>query len=103
MSQKKHHYVPRFYLKHFASSPRRINVLNLKDFKPDHDGPLKDQCYRNHLYGLDDKRPLSARLTRRERGSIDWTSRRLAMRRDGCRLAESISRMVDRQARSSPL
>jgi hypothetical protein len=50
-----------------------------------------------------DKRPLSARLTRREGGSIDWTSRRLAMRRDGCRLAESISRMVDPQARQSPL
>lgn len=32
VSQKKHHYVPHFYLKHFASIPRRINILNLKDY-----------------------------------------------------------------------
>jgi hypothetical protein len=54
MPQKKHHYVPHFYLKHFASIPRRINILNLKDFKSYQNGTLKDQCYRKHLYGLDD-------------------------------------------------
>jgi hypothetical protein len=54
MPQKKHHYVPHFYLKHFASNPHRINILNLKDYRSYCDGPLKAQCYRNHLYGLDD-------------------------------------------------
>lgn len=54
MSQKKHHYVPHFYLKQFASIPRRINILNLKDLKSYQNGTLKDQCYRKHLYGLDD-------------------------------------------------
>jgi hypothetical protein len=51
---KKQHYVSQFYLKHFASKPHRINILNLKDFKSYEDGPLKAQCYRNHLYGPDD-------------------------------------------------
>jgi hypothetical protein len=51
---KKHHYVPHFYLKHFASNPHRINILNLKDYQAYRDGPLKAQCYRTHLYGLDD-------------------------------------------------
>jgi hypothetical protein len=54
MPQKKHHYVPHFYLKHFASNPRRINILNLRDFKTYPDGNLKAQCHRDHLYGLDD-------------------------------------------------
>ncbi len=54
MPQKKHHYVPHFYLKHFASNPRRVNILNLRDFKAYPDGNLKAQCYRDHLYGLDD-------------------------------------------------
>jgi hypothetical protein len=54
MSQHKHHYVPHFYLKHFASIPKCINILNLRDFNSYRNGSLKNQCYRNHLYGLDD-------------------------------------------------
>ena len=54
MSQKKHHYVPHFYLKHFASIAKCINILNLKDFKAYANGNLRHQCYRSHLYGLDD-------------------------------------------------
>jgi len=54
MSQQKQHYVTHFYLKHFASIPKCINVLNFRDFKSYRNGSLKNQCYRNHLYGLDD-------------------------------------------------
>lgn len=54
MSQQKHHYVPHFYLKQFASAPKCINILNLKDLKSYRNGSLKNQCYRKHLYGLDD-------------------------------------------------
>lgn len=54
MPNKRHHYVPHFYLKHFASEQRRINILNLKDLRSYRNGTLKDQCYGKHLYGLDD-------------------------------------------------
>ena len=37
----------------FRHNQHRINILNLKDYRSYRDGPLKDQCYRKHLYGLD--------------------------------------------------
>ena len=50
-SKRRHHFVPRFYLKAFASAPRRINVFNLPRLEPIKDVSLRDQCYRHRLYG----------------------------------------------------
>jgi hypothetical protein len=52
--KRRHHFVPRFYLRGFASLPRRINLLNLKCSTLVRDASLRDQCYRHRLYGKRD-------------------------------------------------
>lgn len=54
MSKKRHHYVPRFYLRGFSSATNRINVYNLERRLPIRDASLRDQCYRHRFYGTDD-------------------------------------------------
>jgi len=54
MSKTKHHYVPRFYLKRFASQPKRINVYNLETNVLIRDASLKGQCQRPRFYGTSD-------------------------------------------------
>ena len=54
MSKTKHHYVPKFYLKWFASKPRRINVYALESQRFLKDVSLKDQCQRPRFYGKGD-------------------------------------------------
>ena len=54
MGAKKHHYVPRFYLKGFASRPKRINLHNLDTGLSIQNASLKDQCYRARFYGATD-------------------------------------------------
>src|SRR5689334_4883386 len=54
MSKTKHHYVPRFYLKRFASQPRRINVFNLETNNLIRNVSLKGQCQRPRFYGTSD-------------------------------------------------
>jgi hypothetical protein len=49
--KRRHHFVPRFYLREFASLPRRINLLNLKRSTVVRDASLRYQCYRHRLYG----------------------------------------------------
>lgn len=51
---KRHHFVPRFYLKWFASAPKRIHLLNLRREQCLADVSLRDQCYSDRLYGHDD-------------------------------------------------
>lgn len=51
MRTKKHHYVPRFYLKYFSSKPNRINIYNIPQRLFIEDAGLKDQCYKNKFYG----------------------------------------------------
>jgi hypothetical protein len=51
MDKKKHHYVPRFYLKRFASKPKRINVYHLETNRLVQDASLKKQCQRPRFYG----------------------------------------------------
>lgn len=51
MDNKKHHYVPRFYLKGFQSAPRRIHLYNLQRGISVQYASLKDQCYRDRFYG----------------------------------------------------
>ncbi len=55
MEYKKHHYVPRFYLKQFSSKPNRINIYNIKQKLFIEDAGLKNQCYKNRFYGADDE------------------------------------------------
>lgn len=51
---RKHHFVPRFYLKAFASAPRQIHVFNLKRVRAIPNVSLRDQCQAHQLYGCDD-------------------------------------------------
>jgi Protein of unknown function (DUF4238) len=58
---KRHHYVPRFYLKRFTTDERFINLYNIKSAKKIINGKLKHQCYRDYLYGKD--RPIEKALS----------------------------------------
>ncbi len=49
--KRRHHYVPQFYLRAFASAPRRINVFNLERGRAIMNASLRDQCHRHRLYG----------------------------------------------------
>ena len=53
-SKGKHHYVPRLYLKQFASCPRQINICVLKNKLFRQNVSLKDQCQRPKFYGKTD-------------------------------------------------
>lgn len=48
---KKHHYVPRFYLKRFSSNSKSINLWNISSEKKVLAANLKNQCYRDYFYG----------------------------------------------------
>lgn len=57
--KKKHHYVPRFYLKFFATdleakSPRTINMYNIPREFLISDASIADQCARDWFYGTSD-------------------------------------------------
>ena len=63
MASSKQHYVPRFYLKAFASEPKRINLYNFKRSKIIKNVSLRDQCYQHGFYGADgDTESILARL-----------------------------------------
>jgi hypothetical protein len=50
---KKQHYVPKSVLKNFASDPsqKQINLINISRKKIIRRASLRDQCYRDYLYG----------------------------------------------------
>ncbi len=48
---KKHHYVPRFYLKRFSHNGKSINLWNLPSRRKILSANLKSQCYRSYFYG----------------------------------------------------
>jgi hypothetical protein len=53
---KKHHYVPRMYLKRFAeNNGKTLNIHNFKSARTILGGNLYNQCYRDYLYGKDQK------------------------------------------------
>lgn len=54
-ANKKHHYVPRVYLKNFSYNDKTINLFNLSRQIVIRDGKLKSQCYRDYLYGVEDR------------------------------------------------
>lgn len=53
-SNKKHHFVPKFYLKSFSDNGKNICIFNIPSEKIILDGKLKTQCYKNHFYGKED-------------------------------------------------
>ncbi|MDQ5824007.1 MAG: DUF4238 domain-containing protein [Chloroflexota bacterium] len=52
---KKHHFVPKFYLRLFTDNPNLIHVYNLKQQRAIENAALRDQCYKPHLHGLTDE------------------------------------------------
>jgi hypothetical protein len=54
MSNRKHHFVPQFYLRAFNSAPKRINIYNLTQGREIEGASLRDQCYKHRFYGKTD-------------------------------------------------
>lgn len=50
-SNKKHHYVPVFYMKLFSPDEKSISLFNIKSERSIDRIPLKNQCYRDYFYG----------------------------------------------------
>lgn len=50
---KKHHYVPKFYLKRFSENTKSIGLYNLEKKLKVARAPLKSQCYQDYFYGKD--------------------------------------------------
>jgi len=48
---KKQHFVPVFYLKRFSANEVSINIFNISLKKIITNGNLKNQCYKDYLYG----------------------------------------------------
>lgn len=48
---KKHHYVPKFYLKLFSVDEGSISLINLKKSIVIKHAPIKGQCYKSYMYG----------------------------------------------------
>ncbi|WP_322050569.1 DUF4238 domain-containing protein [Paraburkholderia bannensis] len=48
---KKHHFVPKFYLKRFSEDRKSINAYILKSSKKILSANLANQCYRDYFYG----------------------------------------------------
>lgn len=55
--KKRHHYIPRFYLKRFSvnNEGKFLGLYNLNNRKFIQNAPLKSQAYENFLYGEDDE------------------------------------------------
>ena len=77
---KKHHYVPRFYLKLFSNNGRSINLFNIRSKRSVIDGGLKNQCYRDYFYGKDPQMEKALSLVEGE------MSRILNVVQSGCEL-----------------
>jgi hypothetical protein len=54
MAKNKHHYVPKFYLRSFSSTPKQIHLYNLDRRKAIQNVSLADQCFGSRLYGETD-------------------------------------------------
>jgi hypothetical protein len=59
MKKSRHHYVPRFYLKNFASNTeladtKQINLYNIDKQIIINNVSLKEQCYKHKFYGKND-------------------------------------------------
>lgn len=52
---KKHHYVPKFYLKRFSKDKKSICLYNFPRELKVANANLKNQCYKDYFYGKDKK------------------------------------------------
>ncbi|MDU0458979.1 MAG: DUF4238 domain-containing protein [Geobacteraceae bacterium] len=52
-NNKKHHYVPQFYLRNFSEDSKSISLFNLKREEFYNGAPIKTQCYKDYFYGED--------------------------------------------------
>ncbi|MBN1364420.1 MAG: DUF4238 domain-containing protein [Syntrophaceae bacterium] len=50
---KKHHYVPKFYLKRFTDNSKSINIFNIPSLRIIENASLKNECYKDYFYGED--------------------------------------------------
>ncbi|MCL1675176.1 DUF4238 domain-containing protein [Elizabethkingia meningoseptica] len=55
--KKRHHYVPKFYLRRFSVNEegKFLGLYNLNNKRFIQNAPLKNQAYENYLYGEDDE------------------------------------------------
>ncbi len=53
MNNRRHHFVPQFYLRRFSGNGRQLNVFNLRRAQPFLGVSLRDQAYRPRFYGAD--------------------------------------------------
>ena len=67
---KKHHYVPRFYLKRFSRDSKSINIWNIPQRKIITTAPYRDQCYKNYFYGKEPNIEKALGLVESNVGSI---------------------------------
>lgn len=81
VKKKRHHYIPRFYLKRFSinNDGKFLALYNLNNRKFIQAAPLKSQAYENFLYGEDDE--IENALAKME-GNVSrmfnyWTDERL--------------------------
>jgi hypothetical protein len=52
-ANKKHHYVPAFYLRRFSTDGKSINLYNIPSSRLVNEANLRSQCYKNYMYGTD--------------------------------------------------
>ncbi len=55
LMKRRHHFVPQFYLRAFASARRRIHVLNLEREQVFPHASLRHQCYKHRFHGNTDE------------------------------------------------
>lgn len=48
---KKHHYVPKFFLRNFSDDRKSIGIYNIPSRRVIPNGNLDNQCYRDYFYG----------------------------------------------------
>ena len=63
-SNRKQHFVPKFFLRGFASAPKQIHLFNKERKRNIFDASLKDQCQKSNFYDDDDS--VDAELRRLE-------------------------------------
>jgi len=52
-NNKKHHFVPQFYLKNFSCDGKSISLFNKRSVRKVFSAGIKTQCYRDYFYGKD--------------------------------------------------
>src|SRR2546422_1936320 len=50
-ANKKHHFVPRFYIRRFSADGKSINLYNIPSGRRVLGANMRNQCYRDYFYG----------------------------------------------------